>query len=300
MADRTDKILDTKNKGIDFIKSKVFDVISLAIVVAMTALSLGVIELRDLSYSQWANIIIECIPFYLAATMLSVNYYTKGSFKGKNTDKYISAIQSYSDTVTNLSGEEINYLHEFCTEYNEKTLHDIQLNMLKSVAITWQMYNDGVGEEKPLKAMSKSELLKKYNKDIVNVILKCKKCKIKGINANILLGNLHNSDSTDIGLNEKQLANKRTLSYASNYIFTIFFMSLMAVKNVLQWGWMGAFLTVFKVTYVAIYAYTKYFNGYEDITFSVTNHIYRKIDIIKEFRYWYNKRTVLQEENSLE
>jgi hypothetical protein len=219
--------------------------------------------------------------------MLSINYYTKGSFAGKTTDKYISAMQCYSNNISKLSGEQLNYLHSFCNEYNNRVLREIKEGLLRSVAIDWSIYELGNKDTKPLKTMSKKELKTKYSKHVVKVICKCKKIKIKKIHANILLGNLDRFDSTDLGPTEKQLSSKRALNYAGSYVLSIFLLSLLGVKDVVQWGWMGAFLTLFKVTYIAIGAYTKYFNGYEDITNFVVNHLYRKTDILKEFEYWY-------------
>jgi hypothetical protein len=65
-------------------------------------------------------------------------------------------------------------------------------------------------------------------------------------------------------------------------------MSLIAVKNVTQWGWIYAALTLFKILYIALGAYTKYFSGYEDLTVDVVNHTYRKIDVLKQFNHWYS------------
>ena len=283
----TDKILDTRDKSVQFVKNKIFDAVAIGIIVAMTALSLGVIELREITFNQIVNIVIECIPFYIAATMLSVDYYTKGSFVGKETDVFIKARDYYSEQVNNLTGEQMTKLHDFCNEYNERILYSMQEALLKSVAITMSAYNDGTDKIPPLKILPKSKLKQLYGRDVINVIIKCKHLKIKGIHPNILLGTLNRSDSSDLGPNEKELANKRKLSYASSYLFSILLLSLIGIKNIMQWGWMGAFLTLFKVSYVAAGAYMKYFNGYEDITINVVNHMYRKTDILKEFYFWY-------------
>jgi len=41
--------------------------------------------------------------------------------------------------------------------------------------------------------------------------------------------------------------------------------------------------------YTLCRSYTKYFNGYNDITNDVANHITRKTDILKQFDDWYDK-----------
>jgi hypothetical protein len=283
----TDKVIESKNKSVNFVKNRAFDLISVGIIMAMTALSLGVLELRDITFGEILNIAMECIPFYISATMLSVNYYTKGSFVAKTKEAFLNAVKYYSEQVNKLTGEQMSKLPEFCEEYNSKALKAVKERLLKSVAITWEVYDVGTTDVKPLKIWTKRELDAKYGKHIRKVIIKCNKAKVKGINHNLLLGNIDNSDYTDLGHNEKELARLRTASFAGTYVISIALITLIGVKNVFQWGWMGAFLTLFKTLYVACGAYMKYFNGYEDISTDVVNHLYRKTDVIKEFYYWY-------------
>lgn len=287
---KTEKLLDIKDNSSSFIKNRAFDVIAVGIIVAMTALSLGMVELRTITWLEIFNIVVECIPFYFAATMLSINYYSKGVFIGKSSDKFTQAIDFYSSQVDKLTGEQMSKLQEFCIYYNESVLKNMKVGLLRSVAITWEMYNDGVDNSQPLKVMTKKQLLSLYNRDIVSVIERCKRLKIKGVHPNILLSTINNSDATDLGCSEKELQRRRAAGYAGGYLVSIFAMSLIGVKDVLQWGWMGAFLTLFKILYIACGAYMKYFNGYEDVTVDVVNHIYRKTDILKEFEYWYNNK----------
>jgi hypothetical protein len=63
---------------------------------------------------------------------------------------------------------------------------------------------------------------------------------------------------------------------------------MMGVKDVLEWGWMGAFLLLFKMLYILCRSYMKYFEGFDDINIRLVNHISRKTDVLKEFDYWYN------------
>ena len=284
-----DKFIDTKEKTVSFVKSRVFDFIAVGIVIAMAALSLGIVELRTITLKELLNIVLECIPFYFAATLLSANYYNKGVFVAKQTDKFISTIAYYSNKVSSLTGEQLKLLPVFCDEYNSKALKDSRTKLLRTVAITYEEFDEGVNGEPPLKCLSKRKLKSKYEHHIVKVILECKKMRIKGIYPNVLLSNFMNTDITDLGSTEKELSKKRLASYAGMYVVSIFIMSLMAVKDVLQWGWMGAALTLFKVLYISIGAYMKYFNGYEDISTFVVNHINRKSDVIKEYEYWYSQ-----------
>lgn len=285
-----DKYLENKNKTSAFIKNKAFDLISIGIILAMGIISLGVIELREITLKEIGNLIVESVPFYLAATMLTMNYYTKGVFSGKLTESFKYTIKYYSDYVSKLSGLELKYLPTFCKEYNDRTLKDVKESLLHSVAITWEEYDEGINGNKPLKALSVKALESMYDKEITNVIMKCKHAKIKGIYPNILLSSIGTSDNTDLGYNEEELKKRRTLNYVFIYGISVFFMSLIAVKDIVEWGWYGAAVTLFKVLYIACGAYMKYFDGYEDVTVNLANHICRKTDILKEFDDWYKTK----------
>lgn len=289
MENNTDKVLNTKDKSIQFVKNRIFDIIALGIIVAMTVLSLGVLELRDITKEEIINIIIENMPFFLATMMLSTNYYNKGTFVAKTTDKFINTVTYYSNYIENFTGKQIDVLPDFCREYNNKSIKRIKEDLLKTVAITWDKYDVGIDGEKPLKLLSYKELKKLYGKEIAKTVYKCKKLKIKGIHVNILLSNINNSDPTDLGKNEHELARMRRWSYAGIYLFFTIVIALIGIKNILEWGWVSILFTVFKLLYIASSSYMKYFEGYEDINTHLVNHIYRKTDLLKEFKYWYDE-----------
>ena len=286
----TEKILDVKSKGIEFAKSKAFDIIALAIIVAMSLLSLGFVELRSVTLTNVLNILVECVPLYFAATLLSSNYYNKGTYSAKLGKNFKEASSYFSEIVNSLTGAMIAKLHEFCYLYNKKALSKMQEDLLMSVGIPYDLYDQGNDKIKPLKSMTEDELLQMYNDRVTKVILKCNTLKVKGINVNIILGNNDCVDVTDLGRNEKQLKTMRIAGYATTYALVTISMSLIGVKDIMQWGWMGAALTLFKVLYIASGAYMKYFNGYEDIDVNIVNYLYRKTDVIKEFRCWYDEQ----------
>ena len=282
-----EKYLEQKGKVTTFVKNKIFDIIAVFTVLIMSLLSLGALELRAITWSTLMNVIVENLPFYFASTMLSRNYYTKGVYFAKEQASFINAVKYYSEQAVKLDGKALSILPKFCYEYNKRSLENMQESILHSVAITTERFH--TYDEKangPLKVLSYKKLKDLYGKDIAKAIVKCKNCKIKGISPNILLSNIDSIDSTNLGYSEKELANRRTWTYAISYIFSIAFMSLIGVKNFLEWGWMGLFLSLFKLAFVIFCACTKYFEGYEDITINVVDHLFRKSDVLKEFDYW--------------
>ena len=287
----TTKLLDGKNSAIDYVKSKAFDVIGMVIIVAMSLLSLGFVELRTLDWVELSNILVECIPLYLAAMLLSINYYDKGAFAGKTSSRFKDAVEAYSEVVESITGEALSKLHDFCMYYNDVALKNLRTVILRSVAITYDMYDKGTKDVAPLKTLTKKQLDGKYGKLVRKAVIKCNKLKIKGISVSMLMSELDTADATNLGYNEAQMKRANVYKYGVSYIVTVLLMSFIGIKDVMQWGWMGALLTLFKVLYIAAGAYMKYFNGFEDVTSRLTNHFYRKTDIVKEFLYWLECKT---------
>lgn len=296
MSNSAERFLTQKRKVTDIMRSKIFDIIAIFTVLVMSLISLSALELRDISFESFVDILIESFPFYLAATMLSRNYYNKGACIGKEQDSFINAVKYYSEQVIKLDGKALSVLPSFCTDYNIRTLKNTQEAILHSVAVTYERFH--VHDEKagaPLKIVPYKTIRKLYGKDVAVAILRCKKAKIKGLNPNLLLSNLNNADGTDIGDSERVLAKKRTFTYALSYMVSILLMSLIGVKSILEWGWVGLFLTLFKLAFVVSCSYTRYYEGYEDITVNVVDHLFRKSDILKEFDYW--RKPVKEKDN---
>lgn len=280
--------IDAKNKTVAFLKSKIFDILSAFVIIAVIVLSLGALELRIYEFRDFVNVTLECVPFCIATMILSVNYYTKGVYLGKESDVFKRAVSAYSSIVGNLTGEQITSLSRFCLQYNDSVLKDMKESLLHSVAITWKQYD--VKDDKldlPLKVLSYDKLVELYGKDTAKIIVRCKKLKIKGVCPNTLLGNLNSNDTTNLGLNEQELGRKRANSYVISQLTSIFLISLIGIKSMLEWGWIGIALTLFKVIYIAVSSYYKHFDGYEDVTVHLVDHIYRKTDVMKEFLHWY-------------
>lgn len=268
------------------IKSHVFDVIALGLVAAIGLLNLGAIEIKDLT-KEYINIVLEAIPFYIGSVALALNYYKKGVYAGKSSKSFNDIVSCYSAKVNTLVGKQIDKLNDFCSYYNKKALRLRQETVLQNVAISFERFDCPTDGSKPLKIMSDEELTKEFGEVVAKAIIEAKNIKVKGINANVLLGNNHIDDVTDLGKSEQEMLKARSQEYSIVSFASIIVMSMMGVKDILEWGWIGAFLLVFKMLYILCRSYMKYFEGYDDITVKLSNHMSRKIDILKEFDYWY-------------
>lgn len=286
------EIHDNNKNLIKMAKDRIFDLIAVGLIIAVGLLSLGAVELRQITIWEIINIVFETIPFYLAAVTLALNFYKKGVYAGKSTDGFIGVTKNYSHKVNKFSGKQLDNISVFCQEYNARALRIGQENILREVAITYERYKnvtyDKDGNElRPLCQLSKEELVKGFGVRVAEHVIKANELKVKGLNSNTLLSNNDYWDITDLGKNENQLLRQRTKSYAGTFALQTFLLTLMGIKDVMQWGWVGLVLIIFKLVFILCRCYMEYFKGYEDITIKVSSHITRKIDILKQFDYWY-------------
>ena len=279
------------------IKAKIFDLIAMAILVVLIALSLGVIERRVITLSEIGNIIVECVPFFFAAMLLNDNYYKKGVFVGKSADNFITACAEYSGYITKLTGQQIDEADDFCHQFNEDALKKKQITYLNRASISYDKFHIGTDEQEPVQTWSDDKLEHTYGKDRAKWIKLAKNASVKGLQVNSLMGTVDSDDITDLGPSEAQLSSKRRFTSAVTYATSTLIMSMIAVKNVAEWGWFGVALVIFKCVFIVCKAYMSYFDGYTDVTVHLVNHTNRKTDIIKQFLFWYNNRHQIINEN---
>lgn len=272
------------------IKRHIYDWVSVLIVIGILAASLDIFDFVDYSDGQSIlDFLASWIPFFIATILLNDNQYRKGIYIGKQTSSYKDAADTYSKEVESLTGNQIEDLDDFCNETNNKILQKLQTNILIQQCISYEQFNKGTIKDGKnvdgLKIYDKKDLLNMgYTKTQVKAILAAKKVKIKGIHSNILLSNFNTSDTTNIGLTESQLYIKQTTISTISYIASTIAMTLLAVNDVLTWGWFGAILLLIKLVYVVAKSFTSYFTGYSDATINLKNHLIRKTDYIKMYK----------------
>ena len=290
VVDNPEIVSEAKKKTTNIVKNYIFDIIAVGLIIAMFLLGLGVLEKRDITWKTLLDIVISFVPFYLCMQVLNMNYYTKGVFKGKESEVYKNAMIAYSKIAGSLTGEQQDTIYEFCEYYNADALKRLQTSILKRAAISYELFINGDVDKgiDALIGLTKEKLLTIYNKDQVKIIMKAKRAKVKGISANILLSNIQSSDSTDLGKTEKEMRNSRMTTTGILSFVSIFVLSLIGVKDIQEWGWLAAALVLFKMMYVFVKSYMQYFNAYNDITVGLVNHLARKSDILKQFDYWHN------------
>lgn len=283
-----DIVQDGKYKTASELKKSVFDVVAIAIVMAIVLASLDVFDLCDFTLMTFGDFVVGWVPYFLATILLTMDLYKKGVFVGKSTDKFIAIAKSYSGLVNDLSGKQIKELSTFCEKYNEDALVNLRTSILKEEGISYEDFDEGPVldgiKRLPLKIWTKEELTNnKYTKAQIKAIAAAKKAKIKGINVNILLSSMSANDPTNIGKGEAELEKRILASSVFKYLISTLLMSLIAIKDISQWGWASLILVSFKVIYMFARSFMAYFNGYDNITVSIANHLTRKTDILKMY-----------------
>ena len=196
-------VQEGKKSTTDIIKTYIFDLVGIAIFAIAFLLALGALEVVDFNVMSVLDLIVSFVPFWFAAVLLNDNFYTKGIFKAKTTNKYEAALKSYSERANAITGEQLAMLADFCDEYNEKSYIKLQTNILKRAGISYEQYNDGMVidgvKQEPLKILSRKKLKELYpnNTEIIKVIKRAKKAQIKGISENLLLSTIRTADDTD-------------------------------------------------------------------------------------------------------
>lgn len=291
MADKlAEQFNDNKQRLQRGIKSRIFDIIAISILVCLIALSLGVIERRIITWREIGNIIVECIPFFFAAVLLNDTFYKKGIFTGKLNNNFITACTLYTKYVTNLSGQHIDELDDFCHEFNADALRKKQISYLSRASISYEKFHIDTDDNTALQTWSDDKLEHTYGNDRAKWIKLAKKATVKGLHSNALMGTMDAEDITDVGPTEIQLTKRKRRTSAISYALSTIVLSLIAVKNVSEWGWFGIALVIFKCILILCKSYMSYFDGYNDVTVHLVNAINRKTDIIKQFLYWYDNR----------
>ena len=293
--DIANEIHDNNNQLAKMAKDRAFDLIAVGLVFSVALISLGAIELRNITVKEVLNLLLEAVPFYLASVTLSLNFYKKGVYTAKATEQFINTVKSYSHRVNQLTGHMLDCINDFCSDYNLAAIKLKQQAILYTVAISYERYNDvsydkDGNEIKPLRQLSKKEIVKLYNERVADKVMEANEITIKGLNPNTLLGSNDNWDITDLGQTEQELLKKRSNSYIGGNAISILLLTVMTIKDIIEWGWEGIFLVIFKLVFILCRCYMKYFEGFEDITQKVSNYISRKIDIIKQFDYWYSEK----------
>lgn len=268
------------------VKKHIFDWIAAIIVVALIAASLDVFGLIDFNKIDFIEFLISWFPYFAAAILLNTDLYKKGVFVAKNTEKFGKVIDTYSDMANQLSGQQIRGLYSFCDQYNEDARKSIQIQLLRSAALTFDEFDKGDEDKKlvPLKILDKEALIARgYTKQQVKNILAAKRVKVKGISVSMLLNSINAKDATYVGEDERSLRIKRITVASIKYALVTLLLSVVAMKNISAWGWTGLILTLFKVAYLFAGCYMSYFTGYDDVTINLVNHFTKKIDIFKMY-----------------
>lgn len=277
------------------IKSGIFDLIAIAISIAVFLLGLGAFDFAEITLDTLLDLLVSFGPFYIAMQILNRDYYLKGVFKGKVSNIYKQAMSAYSSMANSLTGEMEDTLDEFCEEFNANALKKVQSSMLKRAGLKYEQLYSGITDDKgapikPIISMSKHELKLTYTRYQRKWINKAIKAGVKGINANILLGDIKSEDATNIGKNEKELRETRLGISAIRTIISVGLLSCVVVNDIQTWSWVTAALILYKVIYTFVASYMQYFNAYNDITVDVVNHMARKSDILKQFKYWHDNK----------
>ena len=292
-------IEDVKTETKRRIKANMYDILAAAIVVIMFVVALGVMSPKELTWDSLKDVIVSWVPFFLTASFLNYNYYSKGKSRGKDSESFKTTIAAYSKQVGSITGAQMSKLPEFCKYYNQQALEELQTSILILASIPFERfdkvtYDQNGNELKPLKVLGIKDYKKLgYSREEIKIIVRAKHTSVQGIRHNQLLGNTSARDKTNIGHGEGDMTKARTIVSTVGQAVSMFILCMIGMKNIMEWGWVTALFVLFRMVWILCKSYLQYIKGYNDITIRLSNHIARKTDILKEFEYWYSLQPAL-------
>ena len=91
----------------DLVKTAMFDIAGIAVILVSAFIALNVLDFNEQLFESWENFLVSFVPFWIASWLLDDNYYTKGLFKAKQSEKYAIALKSYSERAEKKNGSPI-------------------------------------------------------------------------------------------------------------------------------------------------------------------------------------------------
>ena len=284
-----ERYLQMKQDAKDITSRFIYWIFVVLVIVVMVFIQLSVLEFNK--NVQWLDILVSAAPMLICTLLLDRIMYTNGTARGKATTKYVSMVAEYSDILAEIDGDKLLALPDFCTEYTQNAQSDLQRNLLKPACITYEAFAEG---DTPIRTLSNKQLIKKYGLERARHIIKAKKAHVKGLYDYELTTENNLRDRTDVGHGERYNTVKQTISKALGYVVSTVCLAFIGVKDVSAWGWAGVGLLLLKIGFTLLSTFLSRNQGYTDIVLSLINHYARKIDILKQFKAWYENRPTEQ------
>lgn len=290
-----ERYLQIKQDAKDITNKFMYYIFVALVIVVMVFIQLSVLEFnKDIN---WLDIVVSAAPMLVCTLMLDRIMYCNGSARGKSTTKYASVIAEYSDVLNGIDGDKLCKLPEFCKEYTEQALIDLQKTLLKPACVTYEQFSSG---DRPLRVMNKKELVKLYGIERARHICKAKRARVKGLYDYELTTENNLRDRTDVGHGERYNESKQSIKKTLYYIVSTICFSLIGVKDISLWGWAGVGVLLLKIAFTLGTTLMSRNQGYSDIVISLVNHYTRKIDILKQFLSWYTSRPIVNTEEIIQ
>lgn len=283
-----DVVNNAKNEMRNTLSRWVYFVVIAFVIAIAVLLELGGFErVEDIN---WWDLIIDALPMFLMTVILDRLFYNNGKEKGKTTQRYIRANMDFSTHAGNLSGEDLESLPDFCSEYNNKAIANIQKTYLTRACVSFDMFSMEWEKDEikyaPLKIMPRKTLKSLFNKDQIHWILKARRVSVVGLNATTLTSGQKQNDPTFVGKTEKEYTIEHSTKKVISYALTFILFSMVVAKDLSEWGWAGVGFLLFRIFFTLGTSLFAHISGYTDITSGMVTYYNRKVDILKQFENW--------------
>lgn len=237
----------------------------------------------------WASV-GTLITTYIASLIIANNEYNNGVWRGKDTQKYKDATNTYN-TKANLSGAKKLALPKFCSEYSKQLKEDYQRTVLEDMCISYERFADDYivdGETFPAyKTLSKKELYAVLGKEKGKVAWSVKRYKVKEIKSSDILDRERAKNEKRIGATEDELKRSETVSNLIVFFIFAVFTSVFAVVGThgLTLASFGMF--VYQCSIIIMRSVTAHLKGYFNIVVKIVARMAQQGDYLDMFETWY-------------
>ncbi len=278
---------------------------SIAVEVLVFA-SMFLLQFGTLGFSTaglWASL-GTLITTYVASVFIAYNEYKNGVMRGKNTEKYKTALTAYIEKA-NLSGDKKIALPKWCSYYTKEVKEMYQRTTLEDACIPYEHFNadyiDKDGMERPaLKTLTKKQIYALLGKEKGKIVCKVKKHKIYELKSRDILDGRRIKSDTKTRESEEELEKRELLSDLITFFFFAIFTSVFVIVSThgLTLATFGMFL--YQCAIILSRGIMSHFRGYSNVTVNLVARMAEQSDYIDMFETWYaNEKLNVQRGNEI-
>lgn len=277
-----DDMRESKNKAIKgFINNKGLYV---GIILVFIVILVFTTNINFNSTTEIIELSLVIFVFIFCTYSMYVNCADSGTKAGKNTSLYIDTKNKYDEIKNRIISQNNQIkLGEFCRLYVEEELKNTRKDILDSVGICYDEYqNKWIGRDK--EEIKACDYLSNREKNAIIVANFVKPVKL--VPEMILKCERVHKRRSPLSVNPRV---KKTVRYSGRLAFTIsmsLFTCTIALETISNPSWATFAELFFKLSMVILSGFVGFKMGYENITIDTVDYMLDQIDLLNQFEVY--------------